>query len=63
MAPSKPKTGEKMQPASDAGQKPPTDANPVRQRYQLGCPEMSSGDGPRTKTRSSQFNRGRRGGY
>lgn len=34
--------GQKPTPASDAGQKPPTEANPVRQRYQMGCHEGGS---------------------
>lgn len=62
MAPSKPKTGERMTPASDAGQKPPTEANPVRQRYQMGCHEGGNPAAARIKTRSRQFNRGSGGG-
>lgn len=48
----------------DAGQKPPTEAMPLRQRYQMGC-HTGAGEGgggvARTKTRSRQFNR--RSGY
>lgn len=59
--------GKKLTPANDAGQMPPTEANPVRQRYQMGCHQESggggSGDGTsRVKTRSRQFNRGSGGG-
>ena len=71
MAPSKSRTGERMTPASTAGQMPPTDENPTRQRYQMGCSgSMGGGDiapaPARQRTRSSQFNRGssrNRGGY
>lgn len=59
--------GKKLTPANDAGQMPPTEANPVRQRYQMGCHQGSGGGGSgggtsRVKTRSRQFNRGSRGG-
>lgn len=54
------KTDPKMREASEAGQKPPTDANATRQRYQMGChPEGQSGRAP---TKSRQFNRGSGGG-
>lgn len=60
--------GKKLTPANDAGQMPPTEANPVRQRYQMGCHQGSGGGGSggggtsRVKTRSRQFNRGSGGG-
>lgn len=52
----------KLPEASDAGQKPPTESSPVRQRYQMGCHVEGSGAGDgiksRSKPRSRQFNRG-----
>lgn len=59
------KQGRRLSEASEAGQKPPTDANATRQRYQLGCHAegASSSSGPRQPTRSRQFNRGSRRGY
>lgn len=69
MAPSKPKTGERMPMANDGGQKPPTESNPVRQHYQMACHGNGNGGGTsrtsrtsRIPTRSRQFNRGGRGG-
>lgn len=53
--------GPKLTPASDAGQKPPTEANPVRQRYQMGCHESGGGGTSRQPTKSRQFNRGTAG--
>lgn len=50
----------KMKEASEAGQKPPTDANATRQRYQMGC--HTSEGGSRSPTRARQFNRGPGGG-
>lgn len=56
MTPSKSK---RMSPASDAGQMPPTESNPVRQRYQMGCHGNGGSDiGSRKPTSSRQFNRG-----
>lgn len=48
--------------ASEAGQMPPTESNPVRQRYQMGCHEQSAGQVSRQRTYSRQFNRGSGGG-
>lgn len=49
--------------ASEAGQMPPTESNPVRQRYQMGCAGHSSeGQVSRQRTYSRQFNRGSGGG-
>lgn len=60
---SKVKTSPRMNEASEAGQKPPTDANATRQRYQLGChAEGASSGGSRAPTKSRQFNRGGGGG-
>ena len=63
MAPSKPKTGERLTTASDAGQRPPTEANPTRQRYQLACHSDANAGASRQPTNSRQFNRGSRRGY
>lgn len=58
----------KMPMASEAGQMPPTDANPTRQRYQMACGgggDMGASTS-RQRTYSRQFNRGStrsRGGY
>lgn len=49
--------------ASEAGQRPPTDANPTRQRYQLACHSDANAGASRQKTNSRQFNRGSRRGY
>lgn len=59
-----PLQGKKLTPANDAGQMPPTESNPVRQRYQMGCHTSGGGGGgvSRVKTRSRQFNRGPGGG-
>lgn len=54
MAPSKPRTGERLNEASVAGQMPPTDANATRQRYQLGC--HSGGGETSSKPRRSGGN-------
>lgn len=67
-------TDPRLREASEAGQKPPTDSNAVRQRYQLGCHAAGgssqsyggsggsgsggSGGVSRQRTRSRQFNRG-----
>lgn len=51
-----PQQSPRMPEASEAGQKPPTDDNPVRQRYQMGCHE--DGQAGRQMTNSRQFNRG-----
>jgi hypothetical protein len=60
------KTASRMREASESGQKPPTDANATRQRYQLGC-HAEGASPPRAPTKSRQFNRGsggtRRQGY
>lgn len=58
---SKVKTSPRMSEASEAGQKPPTDANATRQRYQLGC-HAEGGGSSRAPTKSRQFNRGSGGG-
>lgn len=53
------KQASKMPEASEAGQMPPTDANPTRQRYQMGCGGgMDAGVSSRQRTSSRQFNRG-----
>lgn len=60
-----PPSGRKLPEASEGGQKPPTDANATRQRYQLGCHEGSAAavsTNSRQRTRSRQFNRGNGGG-
>lgn len=56
------KQASKMPMASDAGQMPPTESNPVRQRYQMGCHNSGEGQVSRQRTSSRQFNRGSGGG-